>query len=103
MHKVKNRIVKGSVSKKASACPVTFYHIIPENLKECPFIATVSVEKHNHPPPPPYKTPYNIKNQLQNIINNEHTLDLTRRKFLTGKLNYTNINHNYLYKLIKII
>ncbi|CAB5386575.1 unnamed protein product [Rhizophagus irregularis] len=99
LHKVKNRIVKGSVSKKASACPVTFYHIIPENLKECPFIATVSVGKHNHPPPPPYKTPYNIKNQLQNIINNEHTLDLTRRKFLTGTMIQNYLNGKQLSEL----
>ncbi|POG64718.1 hypothetical protein GLOIN_2v1672652 [Rhizophagus irregularis DAOM 181602=DAOM 197198] len=88
-----------SVSKKASACPVTFYHIIPENLKECPFIATVSVGKHNHPPPPPYKTPYNIKNQLQNIINNEHTLDLTRRKFLTGTMIQNYLNGKQLSEL----
>lgn len=86
MHRVENRIVKGVVSKKASACPVVFYHIIPENLKECPFIVTVSVGKHNHPPPPPRKTPYNIKNQLQKIINNEFILDLTTRKLLTGML-----------------
>jgi len=63
-----------------------FYHIIPENLKEYPFIVTISVGKHNHPPPPPHKVSYNIKNQLQKIIDNEHILDLTRRKFLTGKL-----------------
>ncbi|UZO06814.1 uncharacterized protein OCT59_027121 [Rhizophagus irregularis] len=78
LHKVKNRIVKGS---------------------ECPFIATVSVGKHNHPPPPPYKTPYNIKNQLQNIINNEHTLDLTRRKFLTGTMIQNYLNGKQLSEL----
>jgi len=85
LHKVGNRIVKGFISKKAGICPVTFYHIIPENIKECPFIVTVSVGEHNHPPPPPHKTPHNIRNQLQKIINSEHILDLTRRKFLTGK------------------
>jgi hypothetical protein len=74
------------VSRKAGACPVIFYHIVPENLKECPFIVTISVGQHNHPPPPPRKTPYDIKNQLQKIIDNEYILDLTRRKFLTGKL-----------------
>lgn len=55
-------------------------------MSECPFIVTVSVGQHNHPPPPPHKTPYNIRNQLQKIIDNEHVLDLTKRKFLTGKL-----------------
>ena len=71
------------MGKKASTCPVIFYHIIPENLKECPFIVTVSVGEHNHPPPPPRKTPYNIKTQLQKIIDNEYILDLTARRFLT--------------------
>ncbi|RHZ59107.1 hypothetical protein Glove_365g130 [Diversispora epigaea] len=41
---------------------------------------------HNYPPPPPRKTPYNIKNQLQKIIDNEHILDLTARKLLTGSI-----------------
>ena len=63
-----------------------FYHIIPENLKEYSFIVIILVSKHNHPPLLPHKVPYNIKNQLQKIIDNEHVLDLTRRKFLTGKL-----------------
>ncbi|RGB38752.1 hypothetical protein C1646_755350 [Rhizophagus diaphanus] len=63
-----------------------------QNIKECPFIVTVSMGIHNHPPPPSHKTPYNIRNQLQKIINNEHILDLTRRKFLTGTMiqNYLN-------------
>ncbi|CAB4483369.1 unnamed protein product [Rhizophagus irregularis] len=42
--------------------------------------------QHNHPPPPPRKTPYNIKAQLQRIIDNEYILDLTARKFLTGSM-----------------
>jgi hypothetical protein len=91
LHKIGDHIIKGVVNK-SKTCPVTFYHLIPEDLKECPFIVTVSVGKHNHPPPPPYKTPHNIRNQLQEIINNESTLDLTRRKFLTGKLwNFYNL------------
>jgi hypothetical protein len=88
LHKFGNRIVKGIVNKKTNPCPVKFYHIIPVNLKECPFIVTVtvSVGEHNHPPPPPCKMPRNIKTQLQKIIDNEHILDLTARKFLTGML-----------------
>ncbi|RGB32680.1 hypothetical protein C1646_669973 [Rhizophagus diaphanus] len=56
----------------------------PVNLKECPFITIVSVGQHNHLSPSPYKMPYNIKTQLQKIIDNEYILDLTARKFLTG-------------------
>ena len=84
LHKCGNAIVKGVINKKSTPCPVNFYHIIPVNLKECPFIVIVSVGQHNHPPPLPRKTPYNIKTQLQRIINNEYILDLTARKFLTG-------------------
>ncbi|RHZ64762.1 hypothetical protein Glove_320g89 [Diversispora epigaea] len=86
LHKTGNHIVKGIINKKAEPCPVKFYHIIPEDLKNCPFIVTISVGIHNHPPPLPRKTPYNIKNQLQKIIDNEHILDLTARKLLTGIL-----------------
>jgi len=84
LHKVGDHIVKGIVKKSTTECPVKIYHIIPKNLKECPFIVTISVGTHNHPPPPPRKTPYNIKSQLQKIIDNENILDLTARKFLTG-------------------
>ncbi|RGB22076.1 hypothetical protein C1646_678098 [Rhizophagus diaphanus] len=63
-----------------------------ECFTECPFIVTVSVEIHNHLPPPPRKTPYNIKSQLQKIIDNEHVLDLTARKFLTGSMIQTYLN-----------
>jgi len=84
LHKCGNTVVKGVIIKKSNPCPVKFYHIIPVDLKECPFIAIVSVGQHNHPPPPPRKTPYNIKVQLQRIIDNEYILDLTARKFLTG-------------------
>ncbi|CAB4481532.1 unnamed protein product [Rhizophagus irregularis] len=39
--------------------------------------------QHNHLSPPPRKMPYNIKTQLQRIIDNEY---LTARKFLTGSI-----------------
>jgi hypothetical protein len=61
---------------------------MPEDLRECPFIVTISVGQHNHPPPPSRKTPYNIKNQLQQIIDGENILDLTARRLLTGILYY---------------
>uniref|UniRef100_U9T548 Uncharacterized protein n=1 Tax=Rhizophagus irregularis (strain DAOM 181602 / DAOM 197198 / MUCL 43194) TaxID=747089 RepID=U9T548_RHIID len=73
LHKIGNHIVKGVISKKAS--------------------------KHNHSPPPPRKTPYNIRNQLQKIINSEHILDLTRRKFLTGTMIQTYLNGKMLSDL----
>ncbi|PKY30378.1 hypothetical protein RhiirB3_447439, partial [Rhizophagus irregularis] len=50
-------------------------------------------------PPPSQKTPYNIRNQLQKIINSEHILDLTRRKFLTGTMIQTYLNGKMLSDL----
>ncbi|RHZ58579.1 hypothetical protein Glove_372g161 [Diversispora epigaea] len=90
LYKIGNRIVKEIINKKAQPCPVKFYHIIPENLKDYPFIVTISVGIH--PPPPPRKTLYNIKNQLQKIIDNEHILDLIARKLLTRSIIKTYLN-----------
>ncbi|CAG8654372.1 11972_t:CDS:2, partial [Racocetra persica] len=79
------------ISGKTSLCPkiiqkpcnVKFYHFLPLNLVECPFIVIVSIGEHNHPPPPPVKTPSTIVQDLENIINYENSLELTGRKFLT--------------------
>ena len=49
-------------------CNVKFYKFIPHNLKEYPFIALVCIGIHNHPPPPPERTPNDIKNNLQVMI-----------------------------------
>ncbi|POG67909.1 hypothetical protein GLOIN_2v1778836 [Rhizophagus irregularis DAOM 181602=DAOM 197198] len=52
----------------------------------------VIIDQHNHPSPLPRKTPYNIKAQLQRIIDNEYILDLTTRKFLTGSMIQSYLN-----------
>ncbi|CAG8844710.1 20751_t:CDS:2, partial [Gigaspora margarita] len=82
LHKTNTQIGKGKIINKGN-CPVKFYHIIPDNLTECPFIVMISTGVHNHPPLPPVKTPQNIMENLQKIINNEYDLDLTARKLLT--------------------
>ncbi|PKC54498.1 hypothetical protein RhiirA1_477216 [Rhizophagus irregularis] len=86
LHKVENRIVKGSVSKKASACPVTFYHIIPENLKECPFIATVSKKVFNC--------------ELHPSLNNQSKIDYyigkTRRSQYPYGQNILGVTHEFM-------
>ncbi|CAG8646134.1 6308_t:CDS:2, partial [Cetraspora pellucida] len=82
LHKTNNQIIKAKIINKGN-CPVKFYHIIPNNLAECPFIVMISIGIHNHPPPPAIKTPRNIIENLQTIIYNEYDLDLTARKLLT--------------------
>jgi hypothetical protein len=53
------------------------------DLKKCPIIVIISKGVHEHPPPPPVKTPTNIVAQLQQILNGDDILDLTARKLLT--------------------
>ncbi|GES76075.1 hypothetical protein GLOIN_2v1778836 [Rhizophagus clarus] len=55
--------------------------------------------QHNHPPPPPRKTPYNIKTQLQRIIDHEYILDLTARKLLPGSMIKSYLNGKALSDL----
>jgi hypothetical protein len=64
-------------------CNVKYYHLVPLNLEDCPFIVIISKGIHEHPPPPPVKTPPNILMQLQNILNGDDILNLTARKLLT--------------------
>ncbi|PKC51524.1 hypothetical protein RhiirA1_483556, partial [Rhizophagus irregularis] len=59
----------------------------------------VIIDQHNHPSPLPRKTPYNIKAQLQRIIDNEYILDLTTRKFLTGSMIQSYLNGKALSNL----
>ncbi|RIB03397.1 hypothetical protein C2G38_2225146 [Gigaspora rosea] len=87
LHKTNTQIGKGKIINKGN-CPVKFYHILPDNLTECPFIVMISTGVHNHPPPPPVKTPQNIMENLQKIVNNEYDLDLTRT------LDISHIGHN---------
>ncbi|CAG8622903.1 23645_t:CDS:10 [Gigaspora margarita] len=63
--------------QKNQGCPVKFWHYVPENLEECPYIIIMSRFTHNHPPPPPSKIPVAIQNDLKNIIAEENILDLT--------------------------
>jgi hypothetical protein len=39
-------------------------------LVACPYIALVCIGTHNHPPPPPERTPVGIKDELQTMIQN---------------------------------
>ncbi|CAG8441857.1 7616_t:CDS:1, partial [Cetraspora pellucida] len=48
-----------------------------------PSIVIISVSIHNHPSTFPIKTPQNIINNLQKIIENEYDLSLTAYKLLT--------------------
>lgn len=63
---------------------------MPKDLEACPFIIILSKGIHNHPVPPPTKTPTPILNDLKDIIYNEDILDLTAHKLLNRKLNFYN-------------
>lgn len=74
--------MQGSIQKKLG-CPVKFWHYVPKNLEECPYIIIMSRYTHNHPPPPSSKIPTAIQNNLKNIIAKENILDLTARRLIT--------------------
>ncbi|CAG8636640.1 5985_t:CDS:2 [Gigaspora margarita] len=59
-----NQVAQGLIEKK-QGCPVRFWHYVPENLEECPYIIIMSRYTHNYPPPPPSKIPVAIQNDLK--------------------------------------
>jgi len=58
--------MQGKIVDKS--CNVKIYKFIPNDLQECPFVALICIGIHNHPPPPPERTPDNIKDNLQIMI-----------------------------------
>ena len=61
---------------------------IPHDLNKWPYIALLCIGIHNHPPPPPNRTPAGINDTLQSMIKEAiETNDATTARFLlTGKL-----------------
>ncbi len=51
-----------------------------------PYIALVCIGTHNHPPPPPERTPVGIKDELQAMIQNIIASDdsVTSRSIIAG-------------------
>ncbi|RIB00811.1 hypothetical protein C2G38_2051361 [Gigaspora rosea] len=94
-----NEVTQGSIQKKLG-CPVKFWHYVPKNLEECPYIIIMARYTHNHPPPPLSKIPTAIQNDLKNIIAEENILDLTARRLIT--LMYFLINLRVFLKKISI-
>ncbi|CAB4436469.1 unnamed protein product [Rhizophagus irregularis] len=66
IHYCNGSVTQGKIVDKP--CNVKMYKFIPNDLQECPFVALVCVGIHNHPPPPPERTPNNIKDNLQSMI-----------------------------------
>ena len=66
MHHQDGNVMRGVIVEKL--CNVKFYRFIPHNLEDYPFVALVCVGIHNHPPPPPERTPNDVKDTLQTMI-----------------------------------
>jgi len=77
-----NTVFEAPIIKKS--CNVKFFHFVPLNLEQCPIIITISKGIHQHPPPPPTKTPSNIIKHLSKVLNSEDILNLTSRKLITS-------------------
>ena len=57
-------------------------------MTACPYIALVCKGIHNHPPPPPDRTPVGIKDELQTMIQNIISSDnsVTPGSIIAGKV-----------------
>jgi hypothetical protein len=66
VHHQDGNVMCGVIVEKL--CNVKFYRFIPHNLEDYPFVALVCVGIHNHPPPPPERTPNDVKDSLQTMI-----------------------------------
>ncbi|PKY35851.1 hypothetical protein RhiirB3_396455, partial [Rhizophagus irregularis] len=83
--------VCGDIIEKS--CSVQFIKIIPHNITECPFVTLICIGVHNHPSPSPERTPAEIKNNLQLLIEQAIHQDdtITSRSLLSGKA-YKNLH-----------
>jgi hypothetical protein len=79
-------VIRGDIIEKS--CPVQFIKIIPHDIVKCPFVALICIGVHNHPPPPPERTPAGIKDDLQSLIEKAIHQDdaTTSRSLLSGKI-----------------
>jgi len=85
-HMDNGTVVRGEIIERL--CPVQFIKIIPHDITKCPFVALICIGVHNHPPPPPERTPSEIKNNLQTLIQQAINQDdtTTSRSILSGKI-----------------
>ena len=101
MHKVGNRVIKGIINKKSNPCPVKFYHIIPENLKKCPFIVTVSVGEHNHPPHQNTESGQSRHHPAEQNKQNRKKGAVSRKKISSGQAKFPQYT-DILYTLFQV-
>ncbi|RIA94552.1 hypothetical protein C1645_817815 [Glomus cerebriforme] len=66
--RIKYCAVRGDIIERK--CNVQFIKFIPYDLVACPYIALVCIGTHDHPPPPPERTPAGLKDELQTMIQN---------------------------------
>lgn len=85
-HMNNGTVIHGEIIEKI--CPVQFIKIIPHDITKCPFVALICIGVHNHPPPPPERTPSEIKTNLQTLIEQAINQDdtTTSRSILSGKI-----------------
>jgi len=58
-------------------CGVTFDIIIPNNLVATPYYLFTSLGEHIHPPPPPHKTPTELKDEIVRLVKRMQDPSLT--------------------------
>lgn len=67
-------------------CDVKFHWLIPQDLKNCPYLVFISYGTHTHPPPPPDKLPKDIVNDLTKLIMDCRLESFQLRKYFLRSL-----------------
>lgn len=82
-----------------------FIKFIPYDLAACPYIALVCIGTHNHPPPPPERTPVGIRDELQTMIQNIITSDdsVTPRSIIASRFLLKKIITQFNTKILIIL
>ncbi|CAG8846009.1 31332_t:CDS:2, partial [Gigaspora margarita] len=82
-HHSNGTIQKGSIIKHQ--CDIKYYKIVPNDIKNNPYVILISKEIHKHSPPSPSKVSNKIINKLKTIIEeaSEELINITLRKLIS--------------------
>ncbi|KAI2757724.1 hypothetical protein CBS147339_2395 [Penicillium roqueforti] len=73
---------RGAIQRQFPQCTVKFRTFVPKDIEKHPYAIFYSAGIHNHPPPPPSKPPYDLIEELWNLLSRGQTSDLTLSAFL---------------------
>lgn len=82
------------------ACSAVFSYFIPYNLQEHPYILFTTCGTHSHPPPPPTRTPLDIINELNVVLDQAKRPGITAGQLLSSVENALLTRFSAFYRLM---